>query len=526
MGVMFFQNGRAIGIDAGWGGFTGNNNYVVRYDFTTGAQGASRVAIGLENIWSRKGAGNQSFGFRLGTGENDWSSVRNIPPESNAATLTYSSQTGYGCVLYAENLNLLPNTRYYLFVYVTSSGTEYYTAWNCVDPPFVLDGSYTPPVSTIGSISPSVSTGGNLSIVMNRAAGNYHKAFFSCSDTQLGISDTFTSTLSHSCPRSWLASDTEAESLVIDVTVCSYSDAECTAFIGSVSTDFVLTADRDMHPVLTASSVTVEPVNSGAGISGFVSGVSRARVSFNTALIDMSACAGAGIDTYSVSVGGKYLESTTPQILTDVINGDTAIVCTVTDERGFSGSVSVPLSVSPYVAPSLTQLSAVRCTSNGTENENGAYFKVKFNAMCSQMSGNVCTVSVSVKSGGNYGSETVLSGFENGVWSDRWATPLILGGSLTGDSVTLRFTVTDSTLAQSIYTFPMYTLQWAMKFNSTGTAVGFGMAPQTDNALYIPDHWRLYGGIPVLSSSAYGTLAPETAVSSPVEGQIYLRIAT
>ena len=45
MGVCFFQNGTNIGASAGWGGFTGNNNYVVRYDFTTGASGASAVTL-------------------------------------------------------------------------------------------------------------------------------------------------------------------------------------------------------------------------------------------------------------------------------------------------------------------------------------------------------------------------------------------------------------------------------------------------------------------------------------------------
>ncbi|MDO4982734.1 MAG: hypothetical protein Q4E35_04160 [Eubacteriales bacterium] len=527
MGAMFFQNGIALGADAGWGGYTGNNNYVVRYDFTTGAQGASRVAIWLDMIWNRRGDGNQTFGFKLSTGEYDFCNARGVTPDSNTALLEYSPQTGYGCVLYATDLNLTPNTRYYLFVYVISSGTEYYTGWNCVDPAFAVEGSYTPPVSTVSSISPSVSTGGNVTIVMNRAGNVYHKAVFSYQSSTLAISAPFADTLTYNCPRAWLNRNTAAKSITVDVTVTSYSDAACTAFAGSVSAQFTLSADRDMHPVFYAEALNVTAVNSGSAISGFVSGVSRARVSFLTGLISLTDCAGAGIEKYSVSMAGKTYDSETPDILTDVINIDTALVCTVTDTRGMSHSVSVTLTVSPYVAPSLTELGALRCSADGSENESGAYFKVKFRASCSQTGGNTCTVTVAAKpSGGSYGNETVLSGYENGVWSDRWSTPAIIGGTLTGDSVTVRFTVTDAVGASSVYTVPMYRLQWAMKFNSSGTAVGFGMAPDAQNALQIPDHWRLYGGIPVLSPSAYGTAAPETAVSSPVEGQIYLRISS
>ena len=527
MAVMFFNNGTALGEEAGWGGYTGRNNYVVRYDFMTGAQGASKVTIYLNTIWNRGSSGDQSFGFKLSTGAYDFCNARNIPPDSNTAPLVYSSQTGYSCMLSANDLNLLPNTKYYIFVYIVSSGAEYYTAWNCTAPVISVSGQYTPPVSSVSSVSASVSTGGNVTIVMNRAGNVYHKAVFSYAGSTISESEMFTDTLSHYCPRSWLGRNTTAKYITVDVTVNSYSDALCSTFAGSVSTQFILNADRDMHPVFYAEALYVTAVNTGTLISGFVSGISKARVSFNPNLINLTNCVGAGIEKYSVSIGGKTYESETSDVVTDVIGNDAALVCTVTDERGFSHSVTVPLTVLPYVAPSLTELGAVRCDADGDQNEDGIYFKVKFTATCSQSGGNSCTVSVAVKpSGGSYSEESILTGYENGVWSDAWAVPTILGGDLAGDSMTVRFTVTDAAGASSVYTVPVYRLQWAMKFNADGTAVGFGMAPETSDALQIPDHWRLYGGIPVLSPAVYGTAAPETAVSSPVEGQIYLRTET
>ena len=136
-------------------------------------------------------------------------------------------------------------------------------------------------------------------------------------------------------------------------------------------------------------------------------------------------------------------------------------------------------------------------------------------------------MSANIKSsGGGYGVERALPGFENGVWSDEWASPAILGGALSGDSFTVRLTVTDTVGGSSTYTLPLYRLRWAMKFNANGTAVGFGMEPGGSDCLQVPNHWHLYGGIPVLSPLAYGAAAPGSAVSNPVEGQIYLRIGT
>ena len=208
MGVMFYQNGAAIGTDAGWGGFTGNNNYVVRYDFTTGAAGASQAAIGLSNIFYGHGAGTQSFGFKISASPAEWCNARAVPPDSNTAKMVYSASTGYGCVLTANALKLLPYTKYYIFVYLAGGGAEYYTGWNCVNPQIVYAGSYTQDASTIDYLSPAVSALGSVSLTMKRAGGNYHRASFSCGGETLAVSDAFAASLSYVCPRSWLRKDT------------------------------------------------------------------------------------------------------------------------------------------------------------------------------------------------------------------------------------------------------------------------------------------------------------------------------
>lgn len=526
MGVMFYQNGAAIGTDAGWGGFTGNNNYVVRYDFMTGAAGASQLAIGLSNIFYGHGASSQSFGFKISANPAEWCNARGFAPDSNTASMVYSASTGYGCVLAASSLRLLPYTTYYIFVYLVSSGAEYYTGWNCVNPQIVCAGSYTQDASTIDYLSPAVAASSPLSLTMKRAGGNYHKATFSSNGETLAVSGAFSSSLSYTCPRSWLETDVSSESITVTVSVQSFSDAACTVPVGSpVSGSFTLTADKDMHPVFYREAVTVSAVNPNPQLSRFVANVSRIKVRFDAGLIDMSACAGAGISAYRISCGGKTSSSASSVLTSDVIGTDNTLVCTVADTRGREHSITVTLDLYPYVAPSLTAVSAARCDASGSETDSGAFFKVRFSAAYSDLSGNSCAVSVNIRpAGGGYGTETALPSFENGVWSDLWANPAILGGALNGDSFTVRLTVSDSVGGSSAYTVPLYRLHWAMKFNSSGTAVGFGMEPDSPDALQIPNHWRMYCGTPVLSPLAYGTASPESAVSDPVEGQIYLRV--
>lgn len=526
MGVMFYQNGAAIGTDAGWGGFTGNNNYVVRYGFTTGAAGASQAAIGLSNIFYGHGAGTQSFGFKISASPAEWCNARAVPPDSNTAKMVYSASTGYGCVLTANALKLLPYTKYYIFVYLAGGGAEYYTGWNCVNPQIVYAGSYTQDASTIDYLSPAVSALGSVSLTMKRAGGNYHRASFSCGGETLAVSDAFAASLSYVCPRSWLRKDTAAKSLSIGVSVQSYSDAACQSPVGSpVTGSFTLSADKDMHPVFYREAVTVTAVNPKAQTPQFLTNVSRAKVRFDTGLIDMTDCAGAEISGYRISCGGKEVSSASATVLSDVIGTDGTIVCTVIDTRGCEHSISVAVKLYPYVAPSLTAIAAARCNADGAETDGGAFYKLRFSAACTDLSGNVCAVSANIQpAGGSYGAETALTGYENGVWSDKWSSPAILGGALSGDSFTVRLTVNDSVGGSSVYTLPLYRLHWAMKFNRTGTAVGFGMEPSAQDALQIPDHWRMYCGIPVLSPLAYGAAAPDTAVTAPVEGQIYLRV--
>lgn len=528
MGVNFFQNGVSLGASAGWGGYTGGNNYVVRYDFTTGASGGSGVSVTLSGIYYGNSAGTQGFGFKLGSSAMAWANARTETPDSTLGYMQYSSSSGYGCTMSADGLNLAPYTTYYIFIYVATGGAEYYTGWNCTAPQITVTGAYTQPASTISSISAKVNTQSAVSIIMERAGGCWHRAEFYYNGEKLATSAPFAAALSQVCPREWMAKAPTETSMDIAVLVQSYTDETCTTASGApITAGFTLMADADMHPVLDTNALTISAVNgSAAAISDFVAGVSRARVKFNTSGIDLAACAGATIAQYSVTVRGEKTKSTAATVETNVLSSDCELICTVTDTRGREGSITKAITLLPYVAPSLGDIRAERCTDSGESAAQGAYIRFSAVLAYTALGGrNSAAVAAAIQpSGGEVGEKIALSAFQSGKWSNEWQTPTLLGGALTADGYTLRLYVQDTVGEAREYRVQLYHQQWAMKFNKTGTAVGFGMNPTAENAVQIPDTWRLYAGIPVVGEGAYGVSEPAQAVENAVEGQIYFKL--
>lgn len=529
MSVNFFQNGASIGSSAGWGGYTGSNNYVVRYDFVTGSAGASAVSIALSNIFYGTNAGTQAFGFKLSTSAAAYANARAVTPDSAPGYMSYSGASGYCCTLSATGLNLAPNTRYYLFIYLVGSGAEYYTGWNCTAPLITATGSYSQPQSSISSVSPQVNTLGAVSVIMARAGSCWHKARFLYAGEELAVSAPFAVSLSYTCPRAWFENDTTALELDITVSVQSYNDEQCTSPTGAPDTaQFVLMADAGMYPVLAEGAATAQVLNVAVDekFTEFLTGISRARVSFAADKIDLAACAGAQIAAYKLRYKGRTISAQTSPVDTGVLNEDCTIVCTVTDTRGREGSTELSISMTTYVPPSLSGIEALRCLRYGTTSPTGLNYKVKATLNYTPLGGkNTATVWVEYKYGsGNWRSKVELTAFESGVWSHQWAESTVLGGALIHDSYLVRFTVTDSLGSTAQYIEGMYSNNWALKLNSDGTAIGFGMAPSISNAVQMPATWKFYPGSIILSTKSYGTAPPESAISSPVEGQLYFHI--
>lgn len=96
---------------------------------------------------------------------------------------------------------------------------------------------------------------------------------------------------------------------------------------------------------------------------------------------------GSEIASYNIQANGNtYNESS---VVTDMLKsyGTLAVKATVTDKRGrTSDTVTVNITVWDYTAPAISKITASRCNSDGTANEQGAYLKVTFSASITSLS--------------------------------------------------------------------------------------------------------------------------------------------
>lgn len=102
---------------------------------------------------------------------------------------------------------------------------------------------------------------------------------------------------------------------------------------------------------------------------------------------------GSTIKSYSIKVGwsagsGTLYTASTATGTTGFLPyyGTVYITCTVTDSRGRTATKSLSYTVSKYSVPTISAISATRCTQNGTASRTGEYGKVTFTAAITPLS--------------------------------------------------------------------------------------------------------------------------------------------
>lgn len=340
--------------------------------------------------------------------------------------------------------------------------------------------------SAISAIPASVSTLENLNVTVTRAStAHRHRASVMLGDTLLYSSPPFGASVSIPVPRSWLQSRPDTASIACTVSVQTYTDSSCQTALGDPATASVtVKADAGMRPVLQSGYASAVPYNTGfaARIPYFISGKSRAELSFDPGKLDMSATAGASVVSVTAVCGG--MAATGTPLRTAVLRGTAEIRVTVTDSRGRSATQTLTVNTMPYASPTLSQVRVFRCDSGGAADEGGNYISVSAVGGVSSLQGqNVLTLTAAWAQGsGSFGTENAL---QSGI-------ARVLGGSLDPDQklrvrVRAKDTLTDFT--ETTVTLPPRT--WAMKFRPDGMGVGFGMAPTEANVLQLPAGWKI-----------------------------------
>lgn len=167
------------------------------------------------------------------------------------------------------------------------------------------------------------------------------------------------------------------------VYIKTWSDGNLTQQIGEEqSVSFTLTVPADAKPTVSPGWAAAAADNSGgkaSALSGFISGFSRAQVTFAAGKI---ACQyGASIKSYKITCGGVSADAAPYK--TGVLSGTSAsIVCRVTDSRGLYAEETLTVSLYGYAAPVLTDSMIFRSDGDKIQANNGThiagYAKIKF----------------------------------------------------------------------------------------------------------------------------------------------------
>lgn len=349
--------------------------------------------------------------------------------------------------------------------------------------------------SAIAGLPAAVSTGESLSFSVERASTDYrHRAQIRCGQTLLYSSDLFGASLSLPVERSWFSNFPALESLGCTLAVQTYTDPSGQTALGDPRTaSFTVNADALMRPAPLSGWASAAADNSGTaaeGISGFVSGMSRALVSLDGSKLDMSAAVGASVASVSVTGGGET--ATAAPYRTGVLTGTAAVTVTVTDSRGRSATQTLTVETMPYAPPVLRQVRVFRCDGQGNADEGGSYVSVTAVGSASSLEGqNSAELWAELAQGaGSYGAEIYL---HSGAAS-------VLGGTLDPDQrLRVRVTVNDDLGIETRTEILLPPQAWAMKFRPNGQGVGFGMAPTEDRVLQLPSGWKIKIGSTVVA---------------------------
>lgn len=354
-----------------------------------------------------------------------------------------------------------------------------------------------PRASTIASAPGSANTLDSYSLSMDRkSSAFYHWATFSSGGKVLYTSGGFASSLSFTIPREWFNGYPNSTTLSITVAVQTYSDSSGSTAVGDAQyTSFTLYADAGMKPSVASGWATAAPVNGGsaAGMSGYIQGVSRARVTFTPSKIGMAN--NATLVGYEIKMGGN-VDRTEPYE-TDIISATSAaIVCTVTDSRGRTASETLAIEAMPYTPPSISAVNVFRCTEDGTKNDDGTYYSV------------TATLYTSSLNGQNSGSMTVQRATASGSYGTDGSlasgTAKVFGGLNVDSTYKIRIRATDTLGNTTDFVSTLPSRAWAMKFRPTGNGVAFGKAAERDKALELPGDWNLYIGDTTVAKGGFG----------------------
>ena len=234
--------------------------------------------------------------------------------------------------------------------------------------------------SSVNSISGSTVLGSSHSVNIKKNEPEFtHTVEYVVGETRVTICDKSAEEVINFTPDFSLADqNTHGTSLEATFYVHTYYGD---TFKGTKTFDYSFTVPDTVKPscsieVTDGELKGSESVDSYYG--GFVKGHSRFHIKVTPEL-----AYGSPIKTYEVDVDGMVYTLTRPEMDTPMIkySGEHMIKVRVIDYRGYASEyVSTSVSVQPYNAPVISDLKALRCDIDGSDNPKGGCMKVVFSS--------------------------------------------------------------------------------------------------------------------------------------------------
>ena len=237
--------------------------------------------------------------------------------------------------------------------------------------------------------APSTGTLGTaLKITIDRKSANFTDKLYykigSNSAVQITEYDGTAGTYSWTPPVSLAINAPNSTKLAVTLIANTYNG---TAYVGRSECTVTLSIPSSVVPTLSVS--VTDPTGNKAKYTGyFLQLLSKIKVE-----ITGTGAQGSTIKSYSIKVGwsagsGTLYTASAATGTTGLLPyyGTVYITCAVTDSRGRTATKSLSYTVSKYSVPTISSISATRCTQNGTASRTGEYGKVTFTAAITPLS--------------------------------------------------------------------------------------------------------------------------------------------
>ena len=325
---------------------------------------------------------------------------------------------------------------------------------------FILD--TIPRASSLSAADGTLGTAQTLTI--SRASASFtHSLSYSCGSLKnqtagLSASSGIATSCTFTPPLSLAAQNTSGDSVTVTFTLSTYNGS---TLIGSKPRAVTYTIPSSVKP--SCSFALSDPTGYADTYGAYVQGYSKVKAD-----ITASGAQGSTISSYTTVVaatGGTYRGNPATSDAVS-LTGARNVTVWVTDSRGRpSERVVKSITVLPYAAPTLS-IAAVRCASNGTHDQEGAYMRISASCTISDLNG-ANSVSYSVR----YKKQSDID----------WTTLTGSGASFTSpviacdvDSIwTVEVTATDA-ISSTVKATNVPIAFVLMDFHSSGKGIAFG----------------------------------------------------